>query len=90
MQQFPSSVEAQPTGGDPGWAPWVQPLLCPWTSLLSRSALLRGFQAPSPYLLPWHRAHTASLSSPVLLPNSCPALEFFMGFYLVLTGPRDP
>lgn len=29
-------------------------------------------------------------SSPGLLPNACPALEFFMGFYLVLTRLHDP
>lgn len=29
-------------------------------------------------------------SSPVLLPNSYPALEFFMGFYLVLTRLHGP
>lgn len=88
--------------GHRGWALEVQPLHYPWTFLPSISALPsspRGHQEPPPGSpaapLAEHRLLPDTFTPPLALsPNSYPALEFFMGFYLVLTrlhglsGPR--
>lgn len=88
--------------GHRGWALEVQPLHYPWTFLPSISALPsspRGHQEPPPGSpaapLAEHRLLPDTFTPRLALsPNSYPALEFFMGFYLVLTrlhglsGPR--
>lgn len=95
----------QSGGGHPRWTRDAQPLLCPWTSLLpglpsppASGANRRLHWAPgadcTPAPLAKHGLPPDTFSpSLVLLPNSYPALEFFMGFYLVLTrlhGPWGP
>lgn len=69
-------------------------LLCPWTPESHRSLHWAPCTDPQPALGTEHRLPPNTFSSsPVLLPNPCPALEFFMGFYLVLTrlhGPGGP